>query len=64
MIADNPQIGSTRLSQQLSIQGMRSVLVRGFPYLVAYEETARDVEILRLLHGHRDLSAELFEGES
>lgn len=61
MIEDNPRIGSARLAEQLSIPRLRTLPVRGFPYLVAYAETERDVEILRLLHGQRDLSPDLFE---
>jgi toxin ParE1/3/4 len=60
-IWNNPEIGSGRLSEQLSIPNLRTLIVRGFPYLVAYYEADRDVEILRLIHGQRDLSPELFD---
>lgn len=61
MIQENPQIGSARLARELAVPGLRTLPVHGFPYFVAYAETERDVETLRLLHGQSDLSSDLFE---
>lgn len=61
LIAENPEVGSRRIARELSLPALRTVKVRGFPYLVAYSEIERDVEILRLIHGQRDLSPDLFD---
>lgn len=64
LIAETPQIGSKRLADQVSLAGLRSWRTQGFPYLVIYIETDGSVEIWRLLHAQRDLTAALDSEDS
>ena len=54
-IASAPGGGSTRLGELHGLPDMRSVNLRGFPYVVFYVERPDRVEIVRILHGQRDL---------
>jgi toxin ParE1/3/4 len=55
LIADHPAAGSTRYAFELNLPDLRSRRVRGFPYIVFYVERADDIDIWRVLHGHRDI---------
>ncbi len=56
-IAEAPGLGSFYSFQHPDLQGIRRRFVKEFPnYLIFYRETYDTVEILRVLHGSRDLS--------
>jgi len=56
-VADAPGIGSPRFGEIARIPGLRSRMVRRFPYLVFYIEQRDHVEMLRILHARRDIPA-------
>jgi toxin ParE1/3/4 len=62
-ILENPAAGSPRASSSARTQGTRFWALRAFPnYLVFYKADARGaVEIVRFLHGARNLSRLLGE---
>ena len=65
LLRSNPQAGRLRESAAARLAGIRSWLVRGFPsYLVFYRLEAGRVEIVRLLHGARDLPDQVREPEA
>ena len=55
-IARFPGTGSPRYGIELDVAGLRSWPLRRHPFLVFYVERADVVEILRVLHTHRDTS--------
>lgn len=61
LIAETPGAGSPALGPQVEIDGLRVWKVSGFPYLVVYLETALSVDVVRLLHAHRDVVSELLQ---
>jgi len=56
-----PDAGSPRLAHELDIANLRSWLVRGFPHVIFYIPTDAHVEVLRVLHGARDIPTSLQE---
>jgi toxin ParE1/3/4 len=57
----NPGIGRERRFREPSLQGIRAWVLVGFEnYLLFYRPLANGIEIVRLLHGARDLEG-LFE---
>lgn len=54
-IQEAPDLGSNRYNHLL--ENVRMHVLRGFPYLIFYFADSRQVEIIRFLHGHRDVSA-------
>ncbi|HRH19895.1 MAG TPA: type II toxin-antitoxin system RelE/ParE family toxin [Brevundimonas sp.] len=50
-----PAIGSSLIGEFFSRPGLRSWPVSGFPYLVCYFERLDHVDVVRVLHGARDL---------
>jgi toxin ParE1/3/4 len=50
-----PEAGSTRYASLLDIDGLRFAVVTRFPYLVFYLERTDYVDIVRVLHQHRDI---------
>jgi toxin ParE1/3/4 len=57
-IAAMPGIGARRESTNPKMNGVRSLPVSGFKkYLLFYKATADRVELLRVIHGARDLDA-------
>jgi len=70
-ISEHPQIGEACEGLAPKLLGLRHWPVPGFPsYLIFYRVTPSQIQILRLLHGARDLGAVLtteritFEGET
>jgi len=62
-LAATPGLGRLREFRNDRLQDLRSWRIRGFEnWLVFYRVTEEAVEILRVLHGARDLEA-LFEAE-
>ena len=57
----HPASGSPRYARELDLPGLRSRVVRGFPYLVFYLEREADVDVWRVLHAARDIPAWLQE---
>jgi toxin ParE1/3/4 len=60
-IGDRPALGSPRYAQELVLPGLRSLAVKGFPYLVFYIERDDHVDIWRVLHGRRDIPSRMQE---
>lgn len=52
-----PASGSQRYAGVLDLPGLRFWPVKGFPHLVFYVERAKQVDVWRVLHGHRDIPA-------
>jgi len=52
-----PNSGSPRFAHELDMPGLRSWPLRRFSYLMFYTVDAAQVDVLRLLHGERDLPA-------
>jgi toxin ParE1/3/4 len=55
-IADHPASGSPRFAHETRIVGLRTWRLRRFPHLVFYLEHPDHVEIVRILHGKRDVA--------
>ena len=55
----NPATGSLRYGDQSGLPGLRFWPIRRFPHLVFYVEQADRVDVLRVLHGSRDIPAAL-----
>ena len=51
-----PGIGSPRLSRELTVDGLRSYPLNIFPYLLLYFERVDYIDIVRVMHSHRDFS--------
>lgn len=61
LLADMPGLGTGRPSQNPSLRDLRTWPIKGFRnYLVCYLRLADGIEVLRVLHGARDL-AQIFE---
>jgi toxin ParE1/3/4 len=54
-ISRRPAAGSPRWAVDLDLPGLRSLNLGRFPYFVFYVEREREVDIWRVLHGHRDV---------
>ena len=56
LLADNPGLGAPRRFARKKLLGLRAFPVRGFEkHLVFYRPTEHGIEVLRVLHGARDL---------
>jgi toxin ParE1/3/4 len=64
LIARQPRIGSPRYAVELDWPGLRTHPVQRFPYLVFYLEQTDHLDVLRVLHAHRDISASLQDAET
>lgn len=60
-LADHPASGSPRYADELSLPGLRSWVVKDFPYLIFYVERDEDIDVWRVLHAARDIPAWLRE---
>ena len=61
-VADVPGIGTARRYGDPRLAGLRMLRVRSFgKYLVFYRETPDGIELVRVLHGARDIEAALGE---
>ena len=54
-ISAMPGIGSPRLSQEVSVGGLRSHSLEAFPYTIVYFEREDRIDVVRILHMHRDI---------
>ena len=59
LIGKTPRIGSPRYSHELSIAGLRFQKLGKFPYLMFYVEHEDYIDVLRVLHEHRDMPSQL-----
>ncbi len=53
-IGDFPDSGSTRLSAEAGIEGVRNWALDRYPFLVFYRPSSEKIEIWRVLHSHGD----------
>ncbi|MCY3958279.1 MAG: type II toxin-antitoxin system RelE/ParE family toxin [Chloroflexi bacterium] len=60
-VAEHPANGSPRFADELALPGLRSWVVKGFPYLVFYVERESDIDVWRVLHAARDFPTWLQE---
>jgi toxin ParE1/3/4 len=60
-LATHSAIGSGRYADLLGIPGLRSWPIRQSAYLIFYVDDAGQIDIWRVLHGRRDISALLGE---
>lgn len=56
-IASHPATGSPQYGYELDLPGLRSRLLRRFPYLVFYVDREGHVDVWRVLHAQRDIPA-------
>jgi toxin ParE1/3/4 len=56
-ISRNPAIGSPRYAFELGLEGLRAWSLRRFPYLIFYIEQPNKLDVWRVLHGQRDITA-------
>lgn len=62
LLLENPQAGSPRDFRSLQARGVRSWAPQGFPnHLLFYRSSGDDIEVVRFLHGARDLPRYLEE---
>ncbi len=58
ILAENPELGPAREFDRSELLGLRFFPVKGFDkYLIFYRPFQRGIEVLRVLHGARDLGA-------
>ena len=62
-LATHPAIGSRRYADLLGIPGLRSWPIKKSAYLIFYVADAGQIDIWRILHGRRDISTLLVEGD-
>jgi toxin ParE1/3/4 len=56
VLQENPAIGSPRRFRHKKLQGIRMWPIKEFPHVLLFYLTKRDeIEIVRILHGARDL---------
>ncbi len=54
-IARRPALGSPRYAHELNLPGLRSLLLKKYPYIVFYIEREDHIDIWRVLHARRDI---------
>ena len=59
LLARQPGIGTPRYAVELDWPGLRTHPVQRFPYLIFYVEQTDHLDVLRVLHAHRDIPASL-----
>jgi len=57
LLVEPPGIGSPRYAHLLPGVNLRMWPVKGFPHLIFYLDRAGGIEVVRVLHGARDLPA-------
>ncbi len=62
-IEHNPGTGSPRYDELCDVPGLRLWFVTRYPYAVLYVEQAEYLDVLRVLHQHADIPAQLLEFE-
>jgi toxin ParE1/3/4 len=59
-LSQYPEAGSLRYAHSLSIDDLRSIQIKGFPWMLFYI-LGTDVSVIRLLHSHSDIPAWLLQ---
>ncbi|MEY4983434.1 MAG: hypothetical protein RIR62_1700 [Pseudomonadota bacterium] len=59
LLSTYPEAGSPRFGVALGAPDIRSLPLRGFPYLVFYRIGPQGIMVLRILHSARDIPATL-----
>lgn len=57
LVCDHPAAGSPRYAHELDLPGLRTVLLKRYPYLVFDVERHDHLDVRRILHAHRDIPA-------
>lgn len=60
-LAENPKLGSLYKSRTVRFKGLRKLPVPGFKDIIFYLESADTIEVVRILHGARDIPTILSE---
>lgn len=60
-IGEMPAARSTRWVHELNLPGLRTIRLKGFPWIVFYLEFETHVDVWRVLHAKRDIPAWLAE---
>lgn len=63
-ISEFPGTGSPKYGYESSLAGIRFWPMEKFPYLIFYIETDQHIDVWRVIHGSRNISAELFDPDS
>jgi toxin ParE1/3/4 len=63
LIAAFPESGSNRHAHELTLPGLRSRPIAGYPYLVFYLERRDHIDVWRVLHAQRDIPAHMAEAD-
>lgn len=64
LIAEHPASGSLRYAYELGLPDLRSMALKGFPYIIFYSEQADHLDVWRILNAKRDIPAWLQEPET
>jgi len=62
-IGQMPAAGSPRWSHELNLPGLKSIGLKGFPWLVFYLEFETHVDVWRVLHAKRDMPVWLADAD-
>jgi len=62
-MVEYPAAGSPRFGVMLGLEGLRSLKVNRFPYLVFYMDGAQAIDVFRALHTSRDITADVLGEE-
>jgi toxin ParE1/3/4 len=62
-IGEAPAAGSPRWSHELNLPGLRTIRLKGFPWVVFYLEFETHVDVWRVLHARRDMPAWLSDSD-
>jgi len=63
ILGEHPELGRMREFSQAALAGLRSFVIANFPnYVIFYRVKDEGVEIVRVLHGARDIDS-LFGGD-
>ena len=64
LLARQSGIGTPRYAVELDWPGLRTHPVQPFPYLIFYLEQTDHLDVLRVLHAHRDIPTSLQDAET
>ena len=62
-IGRHPNAGSPRFAHELNLPGLQHWPVKGYPYVVFYQDLDDHLDVWRVLHEVRDMSARIREPE-
>ena len=64
LIGDHPAAGSPRYANELGLPGLRSSILKRYPYIVFYVERKDHIDVWRVLHARRDIPVWMQEPET